>query len=380
MEDIVSCETFLLVLWIGTAVCTVCFAARAYIRYVCFGRLLLEDWFMLGALLIQISTSIVWQMYLQDMYNMAHAVLGTFVPGPTFLEDMRVALIACGVMSITVYIGLWLIKASFLVLFYRLGHKIPLYLYAWWVGTALIMACGIASLGLNQYQCMFGDINVIFATCLQPESLHEVYVKEVAAATLDIFSDLLIIIFPVWILWSTRVSVRQKLVLSAIFCLVGLTVAMTIVRGVFARTIAEDPKYALQQINIAWVFWFLMEYLTSFLVACAISFRSLFVQSRTKQSADSERRRVSPTTPLRKRRVRYYLDKLYDSVLTTARYLEGDGCEHETWKLPEPESGLMTVDFSTDEGWRRHYGEDGDSVRALKPYGNSGTVVVGVAR
>lgn len=146
---------------------------------------------MAGALAVQISTSIVWQMYLQDMYDMAHLVQGTFVPGPTFVQDIKVALQACGAMSITVYIGLWLIKASFLVLFYRLGNGIPLYLYAWWVATALIMACGIASLGLNQYQCMFGDIDVIFATCLLPESLHDVYVKEVTAATLDIFSDLL---------------------------------------------------------------------------------------------------------------------------------------------------------------------------------------------
>ncbi|AEO62908.1 uncharacterized protein THITE_40285, partial [Thermothielavioides terrestris NRRL 8126] len=209
-----------------------------------------------------ISSTIVWQLYLPDLYNMAHAVEGTFVPGPTFVQDTQAALRACGVMSITVYIGLWLIKSSFLALFYRLGHQIPLYLYAWWVCAALIMACGFASLGLNQYECMFGDIDVIFATCMLPDSLHSVYIKEIVASVLDVFSDLLLIIFPVWILWSTHVSFRQKVVLSAIFCLVGLTISMTIVRGVFSRTISEDPKYALEQINIAWVFWFSIEYLT----------------------------------------------------------------------------------------------------------------------
>ncbi len=38
----------------------------------------------------------------------------------------------------------------------------------------------------------------------------------------------------------------------------------------------------------------------------------------------------------------------------------------ETWKLPVPASGLMTVDFSRDEGWRRMgESEDGESMRAL---------------
>ncbi len=170
---------------------TICFVARAYIRIICFGRLLLEDWLIAASLLIYITCASVWQVYMRDMYNMEHAVEGSYTPGPTFIEDTKTALVACGVVSILVYIGLWLIKASFLVLFYRLGRQIRLYLYAWWACSTLVMACGVAGLGLNQYGCLFGDIDTIFATCMLPGSLQDIYVHEIVASLLDVISDVL---------------------------------------------------------------------------------------------------------------------------------------------------------------------------------------------
>ena len=175
---------------------TVCFVTRAYIRIICFGRLLLEDWLVAVSLLIFITCVGTWQVYMKYMYDMEHAVEGTFTPGPTFIEDTRKALQACGALAILVYVGLWLIKASFLVLFYRLGRQIRLYLYAWWACSALVIACGNAGLGLNQYGCIFGDIDNIFATCLLPGSLHDIYVHEIVASLLDVISDVLSEFFP----------------------------------------------------------------------------------------------------------------------------------------------------------------------------------------
>ena len=174
----------------GSVIMTIVFIARSYIRWVCFGRLLAEDWLVGAALAVFIAMAATNQVYLGHMYNMKDAVEGTWTPGPTFLEDTKYTLRAIGALATLVHVGLWLIKASFLVLFYRLGNQIPVYLYTWWVLAVFVMACGIASIGLNQYQCMFNDINVIFATCLTPESLQDIHVKEIAASTLDIVSDL----------------------------------------------------------------------------------------------------------------------------------------------------------------------------------------------
>ncbi len=219
--------------------------------------------------------------YMHDMAT--HAVEGTLRPradvhatGHSRLRWWRVACWPSSCMS-----ACGSSRRASLVLFYRLGRQIRLYLYAWWACAAPLSSwhAGVASVGLNQYGCIFGDITTIFATCLLPGSLHDIYVHEVVASLLDMISDVLsksfpsqvyaagvekekaeisstmmliytiyctisVIILPIWILWSTRVNFRQKLVFSAIFCLVGLTVTITIIRGAFAKIIIDDPKNA----------------------------------------------------------------------------------------------------------------------------------------
>jgi hypothetical protein len=117
----------------------------------------------------------------------------------------------------------------------------------------------------------------------------------------------------------------------------------------------------------------------AFLVACGISFRSLFVQHRVKRNVEAEarQRRITPSSSLQKEGFRYYLAKLHDALLTTARHLEGTAYDHETWKLPMPASGLMTVDFSHDQGWRRVQ-DGGESMKNLTPRTESETTVSAV--
>ncbi len=91
-------------------------------------------------------------------------------------------------------------------------------------------------------------------------------------------------------------------------------------------------------------------------------------------------KRNTPRTSVQKKSARYYLNKLSETLVSTAHHLEGTGYEHETWKLPVPTSGLMTVDFSRDEGWRRMgESEDGESMRALKPLDKTPVHVAGNA-
>lgn len=169
---------------------TVVFLARGYIRWVCFGALLAEDWLVAAALAIFIGMSATHQVYLKHMYELMNYYEGKWVPGPTFMEDQKHTLRAIGGLSIAVNVGLWLIKASFLVLFYRLGHQVPVYLYTWWALAVFVMACGVASIAANRYDCLFGDINDMVAMCLNTDAFRDFFGREIAASVLDIVSDL----------------------------------------------------------------------------------------------------------------------------------------------------------------------------------------------
>lgn len=67
--------------------------------------------------------------------------------------------------------------------------------------------------------------------------------------------------FPIFIMWNTRISLRQKLVLSGIFSLVMFTIAVTIVRGsIFFGVYKSGEDASRKGLDPSWmVFWFFIE-------------------------------------------------------------------------------------------------------------------------
>jgi hypothetical protein len=71
-----------------------------------------------------------------------------------------------------------------------------------------------------------------------------------------------VICFPIVILWNVRVSLRKKLILSCTFGLVALTIAVTIVRGSISGGIYKMfDQNNIQNLNIGWMwFWSSFEF------------------------------------------------------------------------------------------------------------------------
>lgn len=153
-----------------------------------------------------------------------------------------------------------------------------------------------------------------------------------------------------------------------------LTVGITIVRGsVFHEqySVSTGEKVQIQSGTFTW-FWFYAEFSVAFIIACMVSFRSLFVQRANRSSAEREereRRDAAYRSAMRRRQMgagsgrsgsngwRDKWHQLHDSVLDTCRSLEGwSGSEADTLAmrgLPTVPSGLMTVDFNDDDNWKR---------------------------
>jgi hypothetical protein len=73
----------------------------------------------------------------------------------------------------------------------------------------------------------------------------------------------IVIIFPVTIVWRTKMNVRQKAVLTSVFLLVGFTIAVSIVRGsIFGGVYKSVSEVNSNVLNTAWLlFWFYIEYI-----------------------------------------------------------------------------------------------------------------------
>lgn len=70
---------------------------------------------------------------------------------------------------------------------------------------------------------------------------------------------LLVIAFPIWLLWGVRISMKKRIALGAIFSLVGFTIVAMILRGALLTQVFKQTATG-RTLNYPWIwFWFHME-------------------------------------------------------------------------------------------------------------------------
>ncbi|KAI1481864.1 hypothetical protein F4774DRAFT_373972 [Daldinia eschscholtzii] len=366
LNDSISSTAFYALTWILFALCNIAFAVRAYIRYVCFRRFLLEDYIMILALAMHNAEAILIQIYLRYAYDVEAVEKGDFTK---FGPDLTKGFILIGTCVNITVVGVLLVKLNFLLFFRRLGKNIRKFTIAWWLVTLFTVAAAIAQIGMQTFGCFFGGLDYIFGeNCTSVAVMHRVFFNAIFSATVDAVSDFLIIGFPIAILWGSRISMKKKLVLTFVFGLVFLTIAITIVRGsVFHKVYSSASEEVHMQSVTFTTFWFYCEYSVAFIIACIVSFRALFVQRENQNSErlqEQQRREAAYLSAMRRGKGwRAKALHFHDSVLDTCKTLEGwSGSEAETLSmqhLPGVPSGLMTVDFNDDGNWSRTVTRDG---------------------
>ncbi|KAK7724680.1 hypothetical protein SLS63_008517 [Diaporthe eres] len=318
-----------------------------------------------------------------DISKMAH---------PDFFANAKKGFVAIGTCINLTIVGVLIIKLNFLIFFRRLGEKSHKIITILWSAVLTFTIAGaVAQIGMQQFGCFFGSIEYIFGGSCTDRSQQRIFFNAIFSSAVDAISDFLseslpqfpeqdlvrgclnppppplgyfitdipltriplaVIVFPVAILWRSRIGMRKKLILTFVFSLVFLTIAITIVRGsVFHSTYTDtgaDTK--TQSATFTW-FWFYCEF-------SVVSFRTLFVQRNNKASDEHREklRREAAYQSAMRRGWRAKARQFHDSLLDTCRSLEDWSGSDESLGLrglPGVPSGLMTVDFNDDDNWSR---------------------------
>ncbi|KAK0736792.1 hypothetical protein B0T21DRAFT_289165 [Apiosordaria backusii] len=216
---------------------------------------------MLIVLGMILASAIVAQLRLHYVYMMEDVGNGLIPMPPTFMEDVPKALLGVFAQGLLGSIGVYAVKLSFLLFFYRLGNQITSYLVFWWCVALVTLASFGVTMGLLEYKCMLSGLEVIFFECTSKTDIAREWRNMIIYCTLDAFSDVLILCLPIALLWNIRLTMRKRLLLSAVFSLTLFTVAVTIIRGTIHHgRIASDFT---QSMNIGWVwFWLSVEFFT----------------------------------------------------------------------------------------------------------------------
>lgn len=137
-SDNLQKNTFLGIEWTLYTLCVLFFAARLYIRWICFRRLFIEDYFMVVAMVLLTAVEALSQHYAVNIYNLMGWVNGTYPVTTlaelvTFETQTESMLEACGSAIILFLFGFYIIKVNFLLFFYRMGDRLlRIYRIVWW--------------------------------------------------------------------------------------------------------------------------------------------------------------------------------------------------------------------------------------------------------
>jgi hypothetical protein len=91
-----------------------------------------------------------------------------------------------------------------------------------------------------------------------------------------------VICFPVFIVWRTKINLKQKALLTGVFLLVGITITVTILRGCTFTGVGKSPERRDNgTIDIEWMLCsFFIEYTVCELFSLLIDHFSIFLNLR----------------------------------------------------------------------------------------------------
>ncbi|RYP77926.1 hypothetical protein DL769_003299 [Monosporascus sp. CRB-8-3] len=284
----VSQTTFLAIAWAATAVTLLFLIFRLAVRIRSFRKLYSDDYLVIAAWLMLLTSTIIWQSKLYLLYWQYDVTFGRAPYTEEFIAAYATFMPQVTTWTVLFYSCLWAVKFSFLMFFRRLGSEIKAHKVWWRVVFILTLAGWIASVSDFDYRCSTSDITYILVQCNEASHLRFQIRTFYANMAADIITDLLVLSTPILILWNVQIPWRKKLILFGIFSLTVFIMIVAIVRV----TIVINPG-ELRNASIDWLYtWSNVEMAVAIIIACLASFRQLFVSTnRTGEHSRSRSHR-----------------------------------------------------------------------------------------
>ncbi|KAL4746602.1 hypothetical protein BDW72DRAFT_210324 [Aspergillus terricola var. indicus] len=250
------------VTWIGTGLGILFTSCRLAIRLTRLKRLLADDYSILAALFFLISNAILQTLQAPHLYYIVQTPQGSDIAHHSVMYVHYEFVIIALFWTI-----LWSVKAAFLAIFWKTTDQLPFYRRWWW---AIVVFCILAYVGCwlaSALNCHPPSAYFKFGQCNKPIDQRGSLISISYSTAVDILSDLMIMTLALWIVWSTTISLRQKLGLVVVFSLGGIIIAFAIVRAIniLGRSYTDAVGLAI---------WGIAESSISVIVGCLPPFKT----------------------------------------------------------------------------------------------------------
>ncbi|CAL8576790.1 hypothetical protein XPA_002655 [Xanthoria parietina] len=253
---------------------------RTYIRVVQTRRVSVDDGFFYLAVVALIAGTTTLYFDIPYIYVPQNVDPTTFHITPEFIaflqQSLRFQASTCALLSV----ALFSVKLSFLTFFHGLLRRVRGLMIFWWCVLLFMVPVALVFICIIFMVCPYFDERVL-VKCSTPAAFARQNSLIQAAAVLDIFTDILIIIIPVALLWRVRISLRRKILLMFILGLSIFTIIVSIVR-------IAGAQFPNGSVDSAWVvFWLQLEAAVAVIIVSITSYRSLFVKEKSTDNKKS---------------------------------------------------------------------------------------------
>ncbi|KAG0645203.1 hypothetical protein D0Z07_8938 [Hyphodiscus hymeniophilus] len=245
-----------------------------------------EDYFCWFGLTCFVTMCSLYLTILDPLYNSQAVAAGVIPAPPNLLDEIRFLMGRFYAIQLLFWLTLWSVKFSLLWIFRRLVIGLPLYNRIW-LGIVVFTALTLAGCEVSQLLTCDGGMKAYFTpgACQGPGDARRQAGSLYYSLTVDVLTDLLIMVIPIRLLWNLQITFVEKISVGVAFIFGFITIVCAIIRAVSLKSAAGQEKV----IPITWlILWASIEGLAAIIVNClptfAIFFRARVVSSRTYNS------------------------------------------------------------------------------------------------
>ena len=246
---------------------------RFYIRARILKQWAIEDAFIILAVVCLCATTALNFATLRHLYDSLDVILQGFGSELIFtvLEEVSATAKKSDAMATLWWLVLFPVKLAYLFFFRKLIRRLRYLNIWWWCVIAFMIPAAIGCFVTTYIACPANDVQGVLQKCSGPSAGNR-QVHVVAATTaIDVVTDVMVVSFPVLLLWKVKINLRQKLGLGTVLCL-------SLVMAIVAITRIGGVRLPSRDIDIVWLaFWQQQECSIALTMVSVNAFRSLFV-------------------------------------------------------------------------------------------------------
>ncbi|CAM1503358.1 Fc.00g081340.m01.CDS01 [Cosmosporella sp. VM-42] len=238
-----------------------------------------EDIFMYVALASFAIMSALYLAAIPTFFNVTAIAEGRIQPYANLPHDLVVMLKEFFVVQFFFWLTLWAVKWSLLSMFRRTTEGLPLYNRIWWAVLVFSILTFLGCCISNFTSCSSMHAWFTAGDCT---TLRDARAKNISlwfSLAADLATDLLIMITPLRVLWTLKMSLIEKISIAIVF-LVGLITMVTAI----IRSVSLESSVNSGQVSTTWLMlWAAIEGAVAIVVGCLPSF-AIFIRGRVAAS------------------------------------------------------------------------------------------------